>query len=233
MALGYTKDEVIGKMTCADLCRTPLCNTVDCTIKKCINTKKNVTGSTIAITKTGNIISIRAACGVLLDADGNPTGGFEVISDLTQVDEGFLNIVYDHIEVPEDTNYSVENLENATKYYFRVSSYNSALTSNYSDTQSVSTLGVSIDEKYLSNEITVFPNPFSSHTTLCYTLAKPENVQFTVYNVQSQIVYMMQEKQETGKQKLQWNAEGLPAGIYYYSIQAGDMIGSGKMVVLD
>jgi hypothetical protein len=67
-------------------------------------------------------------------------------------------------------------------------------------------------------------------TTLSFRLSKPENVKFTVYNVQSQIVYTMEEKQAKGEQKVQWNAEGLPAGMYYYRIQAGDKVGSGKMV---
>ncbi len=30
----------------------------------------------------------------------------------------------------------------------------------------------------------------------------------------------------------QWNAEGLPAGIYYFRIQAGDKVGGGKMILL-
>jgi len=77
------------------------------------------------------------------------------------------------------------------------------------------------------------PNPFSTFTTLSYTLDKPENVQFTVYNVQGQNVYIMQENQEKGQQKLQWNAEGLPAGMYYFRIQAEDKIGGGKMVKME
>jgi hypothetical protein len=27
-----------------------------------------------------------------------------------------------------------------------------------------------------------------------------------------------------------WNAEGLPAGMYYFRIQAGDKVGGGKMI---
>jgi len=74
------------------------------------------------------------------------------------------------------------------------------------------------------------PNPFTTSTTLSYTLDKPENVNFTVYNVQSQIVFNMKEKQDKGEQQIKWNAEGLPAGMYYFRIQAGDKVGGGKMV---
>lgn len=82
-ALGYTRDEVIGKMTCADLCKTPVCGTDNCTIKNCIKTKSTIVAETIATAKNGNKIAVRASCGVLTDDEGNPTGGFEVVSDTT------------------------------------------------------------------------------------------------------------------------------------------------------
>jgi hypothetical protein len=77
------------------------------------------------------------------------------------------------------------------------------------------------------------PNPFTTSTTLSFRLFKPENVKFTVYNVQSQIVFRMEEIQNVGEQKIVWNAEGLPAGMYYYRLVAGDRIASGKLVVRD
>ena len=45
--MGYGREEVVGKMTCADLCKTPLCGTENCTIKNCdygiiINNSENV-----------------------------------------------------------------------------------------------------------------------------------------------------------------------------------------------
>ena len=80
--------------------------------------------------------------------------------------------------------------------------------------------------------IIAYPNPFTTSTTLSFRLSKPENVQFTVYNVQSQIVFSVQERQVAGEQQIRWNAEGLPAGMYYYRMVAGKQIGSGKLVVL-
>lgn len=96
-------------------------------------------------------------------------------------------------------------------------------------------LWVSIDEPELltsEDEFTsiVYPNPFTTSTTLSYTLDKPCNVQFTIYNLQGKIVEIIQKNQEKGEQQVQWNAEGLPAGMYYFRIQAGDKTGSGKMI---
>ncbi|MCG8570630.1 MAG: methyl-accepting chemotaxis protein, partial [Spirochaetes bacterium] len=80
-ALGYTREEVIGKMTCADICKTPVCGTENCTIKNCIAKKTTIVAETIATTRNGAKVPVRASCGVLLDAEGNATGGFEVITD--------------------------------------------------------------------------------------------------------------------------------------------------------
>jgi hypothetical protein len=87
-----------------------------------------------------------------------------------------------------------------------------------------------IQEQIIDDFCTVSPNPFANSTTLSFRLSKPENVQFTVYNVQSQIVFRMQERQDRGEQKIQWNAEGLPAGMYYFRIQAGETVGGGKII---
>jgi hypothetical protein len=76
----------------------------------------------------------------------------------------------------------------------------------------------------------IYPNPFTTSTNLSYTLERSENIRFTIYNLQGQIVYTMQQSQEMGDQKLEWNAEGLPAGIYYFRIQAGDKVGGGKII---
>ncbi|MFP4400275.1 MAG: methyl-accepting chemotaxis protein [Candidatus Woesearchaeota archaeon] len=83
-AMGYTRDEVVGKMSCADICKTPVCNTAQCTIKNCMDTKKPIVAETIASTKNGAKLDIRAGCGPLLDMDGNPVGGFEIIQDITK-----------------------------------------------------------------------------------------------------------------------------------------------------
>ncbi len=93
-------------------------------------------------------------------------------------------------------------------------------------------LGVGISEtvENLGN-LTCYPNPFTDFTTFEYTLDKPCDLHFTVYNLQSQIVYRMQVRQSNGKQQVQWNAEGLPAGIYYFTISDNSgRIGGGKLL---
>jgi methyl-accepting chemotaxis protein len=91
-ALGYTRDEVVGKMSCGDICKTPVCGTGNCTIKKCIDTKGTVVAETHATTRNGKKIPIRAACGVLLNSQNQPVGGFELIQDLSLLHSMVANV---------------------------------------------------------------------------------------------------------------------------------------------
>ncbi len=84
-AMGYRRDEVVGKMTCADLSRTPLCNTDKCTLRNCFRTGQAIVGETVAETRDGKKIPIQAACSPLLDRGGRPYGGMEVIIDISEV----------------------------------------------------------------------------------------------------------------------------------------------------
>ena len=84
-ALGYSRDEVVGKMTCAQLSRTPLCGTANCTLRNCMRTGEIIIGETVAEARDGRKIPIQAACSALMDEQGKPYGGMEVIIDISEV----------------------------------------------------------------------------------------------------------------------------------------------------
>jgi len=54
----------------------------------------------------------------------------------------------------------------------------------------------------------------------------------SIFNPKGQLIETMVQKKPMGEQQVQWNAAGLPAGMYYYRIQAGDQYGSGKLILL-
>ena len=83
-ALGYTREEVVGKKTCAEVCKTELCGTKDCTIKQCMKTGEVITGEVEATTRDGKKIPVAAVCSALFDKDGKPYGGMEVIVDQSE-----------------------------------------------------------------------------------------------------------------------------------------------------
>ena len=110
-AMGYTRDEVVGKMNCGQFSQTPLCGTADCTIKNCIRTGQPVYGETVARNRDGKEIPIQAACSAIFDRSGKPIGGMEVIIDISEV-KRLQNEANDQKEyLNRQVNMLVENLE--------------------------------------------------------------------------------------------------------------------------
>jgi hypothetical protein len=74
------------------------------------------------------------------------------------------------------------------------------------------------------------PNPLTTSTTISYILDMPSSVTIRFFNPQGKLMEIIDNKQPKGKHNVQWNTEGLPAGMYYCRIKAGEKIGSGKMI---
>jgi len=81
-----------------------------------------------------------------------------------------------------------------------------------------------------TKKITIRPNPFTSLAIIEYELIKPEKVILTIYDQMSKQVYHTEVNQLQGNQQLLWNAEMYPDGIYYYRLQFGEQVATGKMV---
>ena len=83
-----------------------------------------------------------------------------------------------------------------------------------------------------------YPNPFNPVTTLRYDLPEDLFVSITVYDMLGNVVSNLVNKDEnSGYKSVQWNAindKGQPvsAGVYLYTIQAGDFRQTRKMVLL-
>jgi hypothetical protein len=82
-----------------------------------------------------------------------------------------------------------------------------------------------------SPEFTIYPNPSNSQFTFNFYLQKPSIVNLVARNSLGQIITtLLDESLIPGEHKVSWNAEELPAGIYFCRLQAGDQIGSVKAV---
>ena len=83
-----------------------------------------------------------------------------------------------------------------------------------------------------------YPNPFNPVTTLRYDLPEIAMVNITIYDVMGRVVNNLVSSQQTaGYKSVQWNAtniQGQPvsAGVYLYSIEAGDFRQTKKMILL-
>jgi hypothetical protein len=67
-----------------------------------------------------------------------------------------------------------------------------------------------------------FPNPFTGKTTIAYAIQKDDRVALHVYNSTGQLVCtLVDTDQDAGSHQVNFNASGLPAGIYMYRLSVG------------
>mgnify|MGYP006278281843 CR=1 FL=1 len=78
-----------------------------------------------------------------------------------------------------------------------------------------------------------YPNPFNPTTTIRYELPRAVNVRLAVYNVRGKrVTTLVDEYQSGGVYSVTLNGNRLANGVYFYRIQAGDFVESGKMLLL-
>ena len=79
-----------------------------------------------------------------------------------------------------------------------------------------------------------YPNPFADHTTIEYTLVKDSPVTLMVYDAAGRQVAVLHnnETKTAGTHSTTFEGNLYPAGVYYYTIQAGGYFGTQKMVLM-
>ena len=97
-------------------------------------------------------------------------------------------------------------------------------------------LGINDNKFAIPSEFWVaqnYPNPFNATTKFSYYLTKSCKVTLKVYNTLGQLVAtLISREKNTGNHSLNWNAEGLPAGVYFYRFSAGEYSEIKKMILL-
>jgi photosystem II stability/assembly factor-like uncharacterized protein len=78
-----------------------------------------------------------------------------------------------------------------------------------------------------------YPNPFNPNTVISYSLSSASNVKVIVYNILGQTVRVLENGvKNSGIYSINFNASGLPGGIYYYRLEAGEFTAVKKMMLL-
>jgi len=77
------------------------------------------------------------------------------------------------------------------------------------------------------------PNPFNPSTTINFSIPSAAHVTIYVYNVAGQKVdTIAREFMSAGSHSVTWNASGLSAGVYFYTVKAGGFAKTIKMTLL-
>jgi PAS domain S-box-containing protein len=85
---GYSRDEVVNRMTCAELLRTEQCHTKGCAIKQAMLNRTPIAGLRRVIhDREGRKIPVAAHASMITDSEQNVIGGFEAIRDITPLVE--------------------------------------------------------------------------------------------------------------------------------------------------
>jgi hypothetical protein len=78
-----------------------------------------------------------------------------------------------------------------------------------------------------------YPNPFGSSTTFEYAVEESGMVTLEIFNqVGQKVAELINAQQTSGTYQVPWNAEGMPAGIYYYSLRSGKLFHTGKIILM-
>ncbi len=78
-----------------------------------------------------------------------------------------------------------------------------------------------------------YPNPFNPTTKIKYEIGKTSFVTLKVYNSLGENIYtLINEEQDAGSYKIEFNGTNLSSGIYFYVLQSGHYIKSRKLLLL-
>ena len=80
---------------------------------------------------------------------------------------------------------------------------------------------------------TPYPNPFNPVTTIEYSLPHETQVKLEIFSVTGQKVAQLEDRViQSGSHSVDWDASGMPSGIYLYKFTAGEFARRDKMLLL-
>ena len=97
--------------------------------------------------------------------------------------------------------------------------------------------GIKLDDQQPNpNKFTLnqnYPNPFNPTTTIKYLIPKLSFVTIKVYDVLgNEIATFVNEEKPMGSYEIEFNATGLPSGIYFYQLKTEGYVETKKMVLM-
>jgi len=92
-------------------------------------------------------------------------------------------------------------------------------------------LGQNIPDKFILNQN--YPNPFNPSTSISYSIASSSLITLKVYDVLgNEVATLVNEVKPVGAYEVNFNAEGLTSGIYFYELRANNFLETKKMILI-
>jgi hypothetical protein len=78
-----------------------------------------------------------------------------------------------------------------------------------------------------------YPNPFNPRTTIRYEVPGATHVNLTVYDVLGrEVSVLVNEKKPSGNYRVKFDGSSLASGVYFYRLQAGDLVATKRFLLL-
>jgi hypothetical protein len=79
-----------------------------------------------------------------------------------------------------------------------------------------------------------YPNPFNPNTVINFSIPTENTlVSLKIYNaIGQEVSTLINQVVPAGNHEVQFDATGLPSGVYFYTLTAGNFVNSKKMIVL-
>ncbi len=112
---GFTREEVVGKLTCANVLNTVQCHSEDCLLRQAMEGRLPIAGVRRVIQdREGREIPVVVQASIITDSAGKVIGGFEAIRDITPVVEAEQKIA----QLTEMTQEGILILDESQKVIF-------------------------------------------------------------------------------------------------------------------
>jgi hypothetical protein len=137
-----------------------------------------------------------------------------------------------------DTSTVTRQLVDNQTYWWRVKAKNPAGWGPYSDLRKFRPVLTGVAEGTVAPlEFTLkqnYPNPFNPTTFIEFSVEKPGRATLELYNILGQkLLTLFDEAVEAGRfYTVQFNANGLPSGIYIYKLQSGTKSGLKRLLLV-
>ena len=129
---------------------------------------------------------------------------------------------------PQNYSFADENVKNGTYLYSLIQIDYDGTTENVGE--------VEVDISNTPNEYSLqqnYPNPFNPSTIISFTVPERTKVVLKVYDVLgTEVAELINGIKSPGRYEVEFFAENLPSGIYFYTVQAGKFKDSKKMILL-
>jgi two-component system, NtrC family, sensor kinase len=85
---GYSRNEVVGRLTCGEVLNTVQCKTCDCVLKQVMEHRRPISGvRRVVRDRQGLEIPVTVSASIITDPSGRVIGGFEAVRDITPIVE--------------------------------------------------------------------------------------------------------------------------------------------------